>query len=68
MSVEGRYKVTILAGESAEMVVRADEITVLPDGALYVVGDRQKRKFSADLWRSISIENDRSGLTLGKAD
>ena len=58
MSVSGCYKVTVLAGESAEMVIRADEITVLPDGALHVVGDRQRRKFSPDLWRSVTIEND----------
>ena len=61
MSVKGRYKVTVLAGESAEMVIRADVITVLPDGALYIEGDRQKRKFSPDLWRSITIANDGSG-------
>jgi hypothetical protein len=40
------------------MVIRADEIAVLPDGALFVVGDRQRRKFSPDLWRSVTIEND----------
>jgi len=66
MSIEGRYKVTVLykVTESAEMVIRADEITILPDGALYVVGERQKRKFSRDLWRSITVENDEGGPTL----
>ncbi len=58
MSVNGRYKVTVLGGESAEMVIRADKISVLPDGFLYIEGDRQRRKFSPDLWRNITITND----------
>lgn len=58
MSVRGSYKVTVVAGESAEMVIRADVITALPDGALYVVGDRQRRRFPPDMWRRITIEND----------
>lgn len=65
MSVKGSYKVTVLSGENAEMVIHADIVTALPDGALYVVGDRQRRKFAPDLWRRIVIENDGGGEEKG---
>jgi len=58
MSIKGTYKVTVSMGETAEIVIRADMVRAEPDGALYIVGDRQKRRFPPDLWRSITIDND----------
>lgn len=57
MSVEGNYRVTELGGESAEMIIRADEIHVQLDGSLILIGDRQKRRVATNLWRSITVEN-----------
>ena len=68
MSVKGIYKVTVVSGGTAEMVIRADIVTALPDGALYVVGDRQKRQFPPGLWKSITIENDGTGNEHEQAD
>lgn len=61
MSITGRYKVAISSTGTAEMVIRADFINLLPDGVLYVVGEGQKRKFSPEMWRSITIENEAVG-------
>ena len=69
MSVRGSFKVTALltsAGgdDTATLVVRADAVTATPDGTIYILGDRQKRRLDPKLWTSVTIENDggESGL------
>ena len=71
MSVKGAFKVTVtlrsaVQERAAEMVIRADAVTAMPDGTLYVLGDRQKRRLTPDLWTGMTIENDggESGLEL----
>ena len=68
MSVKGIYKVTVVSGGTGEMVIRADIVTALPDGALDFVGDRQKRRFPPGLWKCITIENDGTGNEHEQAD
>ena len=63
MSVRGAFKITARLKRTgrdhhAEMVIRADAVTVTPDRVIYILGDRQKRRLSSDLWTSVTIEND----------
>jgi hypothetical protein len=68
LSAKGTYKVTVAASDSsAELVTRADVVTVLPDGALYVVGDKQQRRFAPNTWRTLNIENDGAANPQGKS-